>query len=135
MNKYKISVFFNYFLLAIYVVADIVLGIIWDFDIRFYYSTIAFMIAASLTYLIFMIIKLMVNKDYSFRRYTPALHSSYTIVAVLSYYVLNGLKHYDEYYYLYWLLLILPSIITTIVFSILNSKVKDEKPKIVANRH
>ncbi|MBQ3253476.1 MAG: hypothetical protein IJA65_02880, partial [Acholeplasmatales bacterium] len=62
-------------------------------------------------------------------------HSSYTIVAVLSYYVLNGLKHYDEYYYLYWLLLILPSIITTIVFSILNSKVKDEKPKIVANRH
>lgn len=135
MNKDKIVVYSNYGIVISALIVGIILGFINNFSLTYYYMAIAFICGIALVNLLFMIVRLSVNKDYDFKKYTPAMHSSYLVVAVLSYYLIKNLKHYNEFWYLYWMLLILGSIICIVIFYILNKKDKgDNKPKIIANR-
>lgn len=135
MNKDKLITIINIILLACYLIADIIIGFVNDFNISFYYSTISFLMATSLTCLIIIMIRLMVNKDYEFKRFTLIMYAGILVISVLCYYLIKYLKHYYEYWYLYWGLCLLGNVTIIIVCSILNKKKPSNNgPKIIANR-
>ena len=106
---------------------------IFHYDVRFYYMTLFFLMGISLGNLILMIIHLMLDKKYTFMKYTPIFHASYLIAAGLIYYAIELFKKYDEYKIIYWSVLIGTLVVLIIVHLFLNLKEKNTAKKIKIN--
>ena len=85
--------------------------------------------------LLIMIIHMLVNKEYQFKKYTPIMHISYLVIAAIMYYVIEWLKNYDKYLIIYWVALTATIILDIIIFVIINLlKKDDDKPKFKVNK-
>ena len=115
---------------------DIILGyFIFKYDVNFYYMTLFFIMGIGLGNLIIMIIHLLIDKTYTFKKYTPIMHASYLIIAGIIYYAIEWIGKYNEYSIVYWLILALVIIIDLIVFVIINNlKTNENKPNIKVNQ-
>jgi len=111
------------------IAGDIALGFYFKFGTSFYYSTLFFIIGIALGNLIILIIHLMVDSTYTFKKHIPIMHASYLIIAGIMYYVIEWVKNYDKYYIIYWSVLLGAILIDLIVFIILiiKSNKKDTK--------
>ncbi|MGM9970411.1 MAG: hypothetical protein ACI35S_08460 [Anaeroplasma sp.] len=134
--KYKIVSLLNIIFIIAYAIIDLILGFYFHFDVRFFYSTIFFLMGTSITFLIFIILKLVTNKDYAFGTNIPIIHSSYLIGSVFEYYIVKNFNHYDDYWYLYWTSLLIFVLAFNIIFMFINKrKIKNnDKPKIRVNK-
>ncbi len=133
--KEKIIKYSEYFLLAILAIFGIIFSALNRFNETSFYVVIGLFSAAAFLELIFIIIKLSLLENYDFKRYTPYLHASYLIGSILMYYLCKNLKHFSEYGYLYWCGLLVINIGFICLFLVLNKRAKDDKPKIISNRH
>lgn len=66
-------------------------------------------------------------KNYKSKKYSIFLHSTYAVIAVLGIMVINYVDNYENNEAIYVLIFYLSMIVSVIVFTILNFKVKDVK--------
>ena len=79
------------------IVADVILGFNFHFDYRFYYSSVFFIIGIAIICLIFLIIHLLIDNTYTFKKYVPIMHSSYLVISAIMYYIVEWLKNLSEF--------------------------------------
>ncbi len=117
------------------IAGDVLLGFYFKFNASFYYSTLFFIMGISIGNLIFLIIHLLVDITFTFKKILPIMHASYLVIAALMYYVIEWGKNYDKYSIIYWSVLGGAILIDLIVFIILIIKAPkdDEKPKFKVN--
>ena len=77
----------NFIVLGIILGVDIILGILFAFDIRFYYSSILLLALSGLINLIFIAIKEFSVLSYDSKRYDPVMHAGFIIIGVAAYYL------------------------------------------------
>ena len=135
MKNKLFLIFYIIFVLGC-IAGDILVGYHFKFNISFYYSTIFFILGIALGNLLFLIIHLLVDSTYTFKKYVPIMHASYLVIAALMYYAIEWGKNYDKFYIAYWSILGGAILIDLIVFIILIIKSpKDEnKPKFKVNQ-
>lgn len=133
--KNKLFLIINIIFILICAGIDICLGVYFKFSNAFYYSTLFFIMGIGIGNLLIMIIHMLVNKEYQFKKYTPIMHISYLVIAAIMYYVIEWLKNYDKYLIIYWVALGAAIILDIIIFVIINLlKKDDDKPKFKVNK-
>ena len=139
MKKIKLLNLINCILLRIIIIIDIVLAFVFKLDFRFYYSTVLCLAIAGLVNLLFVLIKELTVLAYDSKRYHPIMFGAHIFIGVLGYYLLQNLKCYNEYWYLYWSGLIIGIILPVIIVYLLQirsdkKKTNTNKPKFIVNR-
>ena len=133
--KKKLFILINILFILICVGIDVFLGFYFKFNHAFYYSTIFFILGIAIGNLILMIIRMLLDNDYKFKKYTPIMHTSYLIIAGIMYYAIEWLKNYDKYFIIYWSVLGGAILIDLIVFIIINNlKKAEDTPKFKVNK-
>ena len=135
--KKRTLLILNIIFMVLSAILDIVLGIIFKFDIRFYYATLFTMMGISLGNVLFILLGYLAVPGYDISTYQIAREASYLIIGVGAYYIVKYINRYEEYPYLYWIitiLLIITCVITFIVLDKLERKKNANKPRIVANK-
>lgn len=117
----------------------IILAFVFKCDSRFYYSTVICLAASGLVNLGFILIKELAVLEYDSKRYHPIMFGAHIFIGVLCYYLLQNIKGYNEYWYLYWIGLVLGIILPIIIVYFLEKRnAKDSKnsktPKFVVNK-
>ena len=105
MNKIKLINIINLVLALTSIVIQIVLLCIWNIDINYYYLTTLDIAILSTTSIILLIVKVASSTIYQTKRFTIAQIVIPAFFGVLGYYLVKYLGHYDEYIFLYWLVL------------------------------
>ena len=132
--KAKIIDYSNYILMLGLFIFGVIYSYINSCNIGAFYAVIGCFSAAALVNLFFIILKLLVIDSYDFKKYTPYLHASYLIGSILMYYLVKNLEHFDTWGWLYWTGLLVINLTCIIVFYILNSKAKEDKPRLIQNK-
>lgn len=138
MKKIRLINRLNWLLIIIIGVIDIILGIIFDFDKRFFYATTLFLSLSGVINLIFILVKEISVLAYDSKRFIPILYVCHVIFGVLGYYLIKYLDGYDKYGYIYWLCLIVLAIIPAIIVYCLEKRNKNKKigngPRVMVNK-
>ena len=69
-------------------------------------------------------------KDYSIKRFTLYLHATYSVIAILGIYIVSYVTNYEDNKLIYALSIYSGMLISVIVFSILNIKIKNKPTKV-----
>lgn len=129
----------NWIILGIVLGVDILLGFLFGFDIRFYYSSILFLAVAGLINLIFIAIKEFSVLSYDSKRYDPVMNSCFIVIGVAAYYLVEYAGGYDRFCWLYWIAVVLLSILAVVIVYFLNDREKKKQknkgrgPKVMIN--
>lgn len=133
--KNKLFLIINIIFILICIGIDIALGIINKFNISFFYSTLFFIMGIGIGNLLIMIIHMLTDNKYNYKGLIPIFHISYLIIAAIMYYAIEVLKHYAEYYLIYWLILGSTIIIDLVVFIIIiKLKKENKKPQFMVKQ-
>ena len=118
------------------IIGDLIIGIYNKYNYVFYYSTIFFIIGISIGNLIFLIIHLLIDNTYTFKKYTPIMHASYLVIAAIMYYVIEWIKEFEKNSIIYWSVLLGAIFIDLVVFIflIIKSPKEENKPKFKVNK-
>ncbi len=118
------------------IIGDLIIGFNTHFNVTFYYATLFFIVGISIGNLIFLIVHMLVDPTYKFKKYIPIYHISYLIIAAIMYYVTEWAKDYDKFKMIYWVVLLAALVIDSIVFLIINIKTPlEDKPKFKVNNN
>ncbi len=134
MNRNNVLNCLTYFINLISVVAVITLVSIFRNDVMGYYITLWIIMALSIINIVLIGFKEYLIKEYSSKKYTLIMHATYCVLNCGSYYLVKYVGGYESYFYLYWLLSYLGSIVIVVLFIILNKHAKDDKPKFKVNK-
>jgi len=122
-----------YFFNIIAVVAIIVLMIVYKNDVMGYFISLWIIMALSIVNIVLIGFKEYFIKEYSSQKFTLVMHATYCVLNCGAYYLVKYVNGFDKYFYLYWLLSYLGSIIIVVMFMIFNKHSKDDKPKFKIN--
>lgn len=135
--KRKTLLLLNIIFIALSFILDIVLGIIFKFDIRFFYATLFTTMGISIGNELFILLGFLVVENYDVTTFRLAREASYLVIVIGSYYVLKYAGGYDKFAYLYWIITYLLVGIAIAIFIILDKKEiekQKQRPRIVANK-
>ncbi|MBQ9449326.1 MAG: hypothetical protein IJU60_05580 [Acholeplasmatales bacterium] len=135
--KRRTLLILNLIFIFLSLVGALVLGFIFNFDIRFFYATLFTTMGISMGNELFILLGFLVVDGYDVTTYRLAREASYLVVAIGSYYILRYAGGYDRFAYLYWILTYLVVAIAIVIFIILDKreiKKQKNKPRIVANK-
>ena len=135
--KRKTLLLLNIIFIALSFILDIVLGIIFKFDIRFFYATLFSTMGISIGNELFILLGFLVIENYDVTTFRLAREASYLVIVIGAYYVLKYAGGYDRFAYLYWIITYLLVGIAITVFIILDKKEiekQKQRPRIVANK-
>lgn len=117
------------------IIADIVLGFIFDFKTKFMYSVAISVIALALLNLVVILIK-EINKIET-KKLSPIVYLVHLILGCLIFYILKYVGRYNDFGYLYWLGLILGMSLPYIILNKMEKKINSKSnngPKFRINR-
>lgn len=139
MKKIKLINLINYISIIVVAVIDLILAFVFKLDFRFYYSTVLCLAISGLLNLGFILIKELAVLEYDSKRFYPIMFGAHIFIGVFAYYLIENLKSFNEYWYLYWIGLFLGFILPIVIVHLLEIKAKKNKktnkPKFVVNRH
>ncbi len=122
------------FINIVSIVAIITILIIYKNDVDGYYITLWILMALGIVNVVLIGFKEYFISDYHSGKYTLIMHGTYVVINCGAYYLVKYVNGYETYFYLYWLLSYLSTVIVIIMFYIFNKHVKDEKPRFKVNR-
>lgn len=134
MNRKNVLNCLTYFINIFAVVAIITLVIIYKNDVMGYYITLWIIMALSIVNIILIGFKEYFIKEYSSKKYSLIMHATYCVINCGAYYLVKYVGGYESFFYLYWLLSYLGSIIVIVMFMIFNKHAGDDKPKFKVNK-
>ena len=134
MNRKLLLNSIIYFVNIVSIVAIITLLIVYKIDVEGYFITLWILMSLALVNIILIGFKEYFIKDYDYGKFTLAMHATYCVINCGAYYLVKYVGGYDKYFYLYWLLSYLGTIVVVIMFVIFNKHTKDDKPKFRVNR-
>lgn len=134
MNRKIVFNALAYFVNIVAIAAIICLLIVYKKDVYGYFVTLWILMALAIFNVILIGFKEYFIKEYHSGKYTLIMHGTYCVLNCGAYYLVKYVGGYDNYFYLYWLLSYLGTIIIIIMFIIFNKHTKDEKPKFMVNR-
>jgi len=136
-DKMNRRVFLNALILFFNIIASvsiIVFMIVYKNDIEGYYITLWILMALAIVNIILIGFKEYFIKDYHSKKYTLIMHGTYCVLNCGAYYLVKYAGGFESYFYLYWLLSYLGTIVIVVMFTVFNMHVKDDKPKFKVNR-
>ena len=122
MKKIKIANIINTILIVVVFIVDFILGIFFNFDVRFYISTSLLLALSGLICLVFIAIKEALVLMYDSKRFQPIFFSTLVLSGIVAYYLVRYVKGYDKFIVLYWIVLILINVISAIIVNVLEKK-------------
>ena len=122
MKKIKIANIINTILIVVVFIVDFILGILFNFDVRFYISTSLLLALSGLICLVFIAIKEALVLMYDSKRFQPIFFSTLVLSGIVAYYLVRYVKGYDKFIVLYWIVLILINVISAIIVNVLEKK-------------
>lgn len=128
MKKIKLFNRINLVMVVIGLIVDIVLGFVMKGNKNFYISTCITIILLSIINLVFIMVKEASVMMYDSKKLEPVCHVVNLMLATIGYYVVVHLDGYDNWAWLYWVLLIVLIIANLIFFYILIRR-QDKKNK------
>jgi len=134
MNRKNVLNCLIYFFNILAIVSIITLLIILKNDVLGYYITLWILMSLSIINIVLIGFKEYFIKEYSSKKYTLIMHATYCVLNCGSYYLVKYVGGYESFFYLYWLLSYLGSIVIVIMFIIFNKHAKDDKPKFKVNK-
>jgi len=134
MNRKNVLNCLIYFFNILAIVSIITLLIIFKNDVLGYYITLWILMSLSIINIVLIGFKEYFIKEYSSKKYTLIMHATYCVLNCGSYYLVKYVGGYESFFYLYWLLSYLGSIVIVIMFIIFNKHAKDDKPKFKVNK-
>lgn len=134
MNRKNVLNCLIYFFNILAIVSIITLLIIFKNDVLGYYITLWILMSLSIVNIVLIGFKEYFIKEYSSKKYTLIMHATYCVLNCGSYYLVKYVGGYESFFYLYWLLSYLGSIVIVIMFIIFNKHAKDDKPKFKVNK-
>ncbi|MBR6071965.1 MAG: hypothetical protein IKP77_03920 [Acholeplasmatales bacterium] len=134
MNRKVLFNAIGFFVNIVAIVSIITILIVYKTDIDGYYITLWILMALSIFNVVLIGFKEYFVKEYHSGKYTLAMHATYCVINCGSYYLVKYADGYESFFYLYWLLSYLGTIVVVIMFLVFNKHVKDDKPKFRVNR-
>lgn len=137
MKQINFIKYINYGIDVLLGIAAIVLGVVFHFDVRFYYACVLILAVSGIINLIFMAIKEAMS--YETKRFLPVLYACHVVIGVLCYYLVEYLNGYNRFAWLYWTGLIIGVIATGFIVFFLEMKSKKRQsqskgPKVILNK-
>lgn len=134
MNKVKLINIINYCIILISIVLQIGFLCIWRININYYYFTTLDIAILSTISMILLIVKAASSLTYTVKRFTVAQIVLPAFFGVAGYYLVKNLGNYEEYIYLYWLVIILIIPIEIVLYFLNKRPLKSNNgPKIIQN--
>lgn len=127
MSKIKKIEIINIIVISILALVDLVLGIIFKLDRRFFFSSCITVGVIGVVNLIFIAIKEASVLEYTAKKYTMICLALHAILSVAIFFVFEKIDGYDLYKLIYWIGLILIIIVPIAVMHFGNQK-QDKKP-------
>ena len=124
----------QYFVNIVSIAAIITLLIVYKNDVDGYFITLWILMSLALVNIIIIGLKEYFIKEYNYGKFTLVMHATYCVINCGAYYLVKYVGGYDKYFYLYWLLSYLGTVVVIIMFTIFNMHTKDEKPKFRINK-
>lgn len=135
--KQRIMDYINYGLDIGLGITAVVLGAVFRFDVRFYFACVLILAVSGIVNLIFIAVKEAMS--YEVKRFLPVLYACHVVIGVLCYYLIEYVKGYDRFAWLYWLGLTVGMAVSGAVVYFLEAKAKkgngqNKGPKFMVNK-
>lgn len=137
MKHKNIVEYINYGIDILLGITAAALGILFRFDVRFYYACVLILAVSGIVNLAFIAIKEAMS--YEAKRFLPVLYAGHVVIGVLCYYLVEYIRGYDDFVWLYWTGFIIGIIVSFLIFSFLETKEKKDKerakgPRFIVNK-